>query len=76
MQPGLVSNYEDLNFITIKDLDLLENKFRESQVDLFKSPNIFVADPLGNVILYYSGNIDGKKLLADLKKLLRASKIG
>ena len=56
--------------------DLLENKFRESQVDLFESPNIFVADPLGNVILYYSGNIDGKKLLADLKKLLRASKIG
>ena len=76
VQPGLVSNYEDLNFITIKDLDLLENKFRESQVDLFESPNIFVADPLGNVILYYSGNIDGKKLLADLKKLLSASKIG
>jgi hypothetical protein len=35
-----------------------------------------VADPLGNVILYYSGDIDGKKLLADLKKLLKASKIG
>ena len=36
----------------------------------------FVVDPIGNVILHYSGEVDGKKLLADLKKLLGASKIG
>ena len=76
LEPSLISNYEDLNFITINDLDLVESKFKESKVDLFQSTNLFVADPLGNVILYYSGDIDGKKLLADLKKLLKASKIG
>ena len=76
LEPSLTSSYEDLNFITINDLDLVESKFKESKVKLFQSTNLFVADPLGNVILYYSGDIDGKKLLADLKKLLKASKIG
>ena len=76
LKSSLSSNYENLNFITINDLNLLEEKFKESEIDLFENPNIFVADPLGNVILHYSGAIDGKKLLADLKKLLRASNIG
>ena len=76
LEPGLISNYENLNFITINNLVLVERKFNDSKVVLFQSPNQFVADPLGNVILYYAGDIDGKKLLADLKKLLKASKIG
>ena len=76
LKSSLSSNYENLNFITINNLSLLEEKFEGSQINLFEAPNLFVADPLGNVILHYSGNIDGKKLLADLKKLLKASKIG
>jgi hypothetical protein len=34
---------------------------------------VFVADPLGNVILSYPREIDQKELLRDLKRLLRGS---
>ena len=49
-------------------------KFKESKVNLFQSTNLFVADPLGNVILYYSGDIDGKKLLSLIQLLNTFSK--
>lgn len=34
---------------------------------------VFVADPLGNVILSYPKDVDQKELLRDLKRLLRGS---
>lgn len=37
---------------------------------------IFVVDPLGNIIMYYSPEHQGKDLLEDLKWLLRLSNIG
>ena len=37
---------------------------------------IFLIDPLGNVILKYKENFQGKKLLKDIKKLLKLSRIG
>ena len=70
------TTYQDLNFIEIKDQSKTVREFKKSGIDPFAQPNMFVIDPIGNIILHYSGEVDGKKLLADLKKLLGASKIG
>ena len=37
---------------------------------------LLLTDPLGNVILGYDKGFEGKKLLKDIKKLLKLSKIG
>lgn len=73
---GFFSTYQDLNFIKIKDKEKVMQKFKASNINPFQQPNIFIVDPIGNIVLYYSGEIDGKKFLTDLKKLLKASKIG
>ncbi|MFL2761246.1 MAG: hypothetical protein ACJ0BP_02475 [Gammaproteobacteria bacterium] len=70
------TTYQDLNFIEVKDQSTTIQEFKKNGIDPFAQPNMFVIDPIGNIILYYSGEVDGKKLLADLKKLLGASKIG
>ena len=70
------TTYQDLNFIEVKDQSTTIREFKKNGIDPFAQPNMFVIDPIGNIILHYSGEVDGKKLLADLKKLLGASKIG
>ena len=70
------TTYQDLNFIEVKDQSATIREFKKNGIDPFTQPNMFVIDPIGNIILHYSGEVDGKKLLADLKKLLGASKIG
>jgi hypothetical protein len=70
------STYQDLNYIEIKDESRIIKAFELNNIDPFDQPNLFVIDPIGNIILHYSGEVDGKKLLTDLKKLLGASKIG
>ena len=70
------TTYQDLNFIEVKDQSTTIQEFQKNGIDPFAQPNMFVIDPIGNIILHYSGEVDGKKLLADLKKLLGASKIG
>ena len=70
------TTYQDLNFIEVKDQSTIIQEFKKNGIDPFAQPNMFVIDPIGNIILHYSGEVDGKKLLADLKKLLGASKIG
>ena len=70
------TTYQDLNFIEVKDQSTTMREFKKNGIDPFAQPNMFVIDPIGNIILHYSGKVDGKKLLADLKKLLGASKIG
>jgi cytochrome oxidase Cu insertion factor (SCO1/SenC/PrrC family) len=37
---------------------------------------IYLVDPLGNIMMYYSVEFVGKELLKDLKKLLKTSNIG
>lgn len=37
---------------------------------------LVLADPLGNLVLVYDNNYEGKALLKDFKRLLKASKIG
>ena len=70
------TTYQDLNFIEVKDQSTTIQEFKKNVIDPFAQPNMFVIDPIGNIILHYSGEVDVKKLLADLKKLLGASKIG
>ena len=70
------TTYQDLNFIEVKDQSTTIQEFKKNGIDPFAQPNMFVIDPIGNIILHYSGEVDGKKILADLKKLLGASKIG
>ena len=68
----------DLNLksITAKNIDLVKKQMLQVGLDPFKQPGFLLADPLGNVILSYQGEIDPKKILSDIKKLLRASKVG
>ena len=76
MLENFFTTYQDLNFIEVKDQFTTIQEFKKNGIDPFAQPNMFVIDPIGNIILHYSGEVDGKKLLADLKKLLGASKIG
>lgn len=39
-------------------------------------PGLYLADPHGNIILYYKKDADPEKLLKDLTRLLRISQIG
>ena len=43
---------------------------------LLNSYDMLLMDPLGNIMLYYKSEQDGKDLLEDLKRLLKVSKIG
>lgn len=53
---------------------------------LFLNPNsgysdemlgdIYIVDPLGSIMMHYSPDMDPKNILTDVKRLLRASKIG
>jgi len=38
--------------------------------------DIYIIDPLGNVMMHYSPEMEPKSILSDLKRLLRTSKIG
>jgi hypothetical protein len=38
--------------------------------------NIYLVDPLGNIVLRYSADLDIKRLAKDLERVLRASRIG
>jgi hypothetical protein len=39
-------------------------------------PGVFLADPLGNLVLYYRFEQAGRPILDDLKRLMRVSQIG
>ncbi len=72
----LFQSETNLTAISAKNLNLLRQKMTEAGINPFIQPGFLLADPLGNIILSYQGNIDPKKILSDIKKLLRASKIG
>ena len=72
----LFQSEKNLTAISAKNLNLLRQKMTEAGINPFIQPGFLLADPLGNIILSYQGNIDPKKILSDIKKLLRASKIG
>lgn len=72
----LFQSETNLTAISAKNLNLLRKKMTEAGINPFIQPGFLLADPLGNIILSYQGDIDPKKILSDIKKLLRASKIG
>ena len=53
----------------------LQDKKSLSQISLGR-PGLFLRDPNGNVILFYSVKNAGKPMLKDLKHLLKVSNIG
>lgn len=40
------------------------------------SPGVWVVDPLGNLVLKHPLNYEGKALLGDMRRLLKASRLG
>jgi hypothetical protein len=40
------------------------------------APQLWIVDPLGNLVLRYPAEADGKNILIDLKQLLKISNIG
>ena len=56
---------------------VLLNKFSlDNTVNPIKSGYIYISDPLGNLMMSYPADINPQGILKDLKKLLRASRIG
>jgi len=68
----MTDNYPNLILIDNepRDLHIIINKISNNQ------SMVLLVDPLGNVILAYRNDFNGKKLLKDLKKLLKLSRIG
>lgn len=54
----------------------ISDRLNLSADQLLASQNIFIVDPIGNIILKYKAPYDYKDFLADLKRLLKASQIG
>tara|TARA_Y100001970_G_C14169587_1_gene823356 strand:- start:738 stop:1346 length:609 start_codon:yes stop_codon:yes gene_type:complete len=76
---SLFTNYKGQQVINTDgiDIDFLLDKFRnEDNNDPLKSQRIYISDPLGNLMMSYPANIHPRGILKDLKKLLRASRIG
>jgi len=65
LYPGMIYVYDKPN-----NLHGIIDTISENQ------SSIFLIDPLGNVILKYNEEFQGKKLLKDIKKLLKLSRIG
>jgi hypothetical protein len=70
--PALLREHEGLNAVRVSGGSLLE--------ELPSSGNpagyIFVIDPLGSLMLRFPGDPDARRMLRDLVRLLRASRIG
>ena len=76
---SLFTNYKGQQVINTDgiDIDFLLDKFsNEDNNDPLKSQRIYISDPLGNLMMSYPANIHPRGILKDLKKLLRASRIG
>ena len=73
--PPIFSNgiYKYPNLIVVSNQSSTFNKVLNK---VKRNHNLFLVDPNGNVILGYNENFEGKKLLKDIKKLLKLSKIG
>ncbi|MFQ3261912.1 hypothetical protein [Reinekea sp.] len=73
---GLKQNYPRLTVNTTKESPLSKQLLdRVSAEDLAKNP-VFIADPFGNVMLYFTNEHDYKAQISDIKKLLKLSTIG
>ena len=64
-----------INSANVTDFDSADVPFNAAVGEL-ANDKLYIMDPLGNVILHYAPAPDRKAFLADLKKLLKASRIG
>ena len=69
-QPGLIAR--DLDSAEGHELDTV----LESATAADGKARIWIADPLGNLVLSYPADTDPRGMIADLKKLLKLSHIG
>lgn len=73
---GLKQNYPRLTVKTTSESPLSKQLLdRVPAEDLAKNP-VFIADPFGNVMLYFTNEHDYKAQISDIKKLLKLSTIG
>lgn len=64
----------DANFV---DVNTLVNKFRLTETDNpLTAGRLYIIDPLGNLMMSFQAEANPRDILKDLKKLLRASRIG
>lgn len=55
----------------------LLDKFRlDNSVDPSSANKIYIIDPMGNLMMHYPPDINPRSIMKDLKKLLKASRIG
>ena len=55
----------------------LLNKFRLNDgLDPLRANKIYIIDPMGNLMMHYPPDINPRSIMKDLKKLLKASRIG
>lgn len=71
----LTEYYPDLMRAKLSPL-AFNTLFPVTSIDQDMLGEIYIIDPLGNVMMHYSPDIDPKGILSDLKRLLRVSKIG
>lgn len=73
----LIENYPDLIRAKFEPIDF-HKLFSTTtpSVDNEMLGEIYIIDPLGNIMMHYSPDVDPKGILSDLKRLLRVSKIG
>ncbi|HJS21932.1 MAG TPA: hypothetical protein VJ764_04695 [Steroidobacteraceae bacterium] len=70
-QPGLIAR--DLDSAAGRELDaILQSSVRAGEA----RSRIWIADPLGNLVLSYPADTDPRGMIADMKKLLKLSHIG
>jgi hypothetical protein len=63
------------------DMPLLESNASNplawpDDINLRQTPQIYLVDPFGNVMMHYGADHTGKEMLEDLKQLMKLSQIG
>ena len=74
LEPDVQADYPGLQVREVSP-DLVEQVFAR-RVGTTDGYEIYIVDPLGNLMMRYAPEQSGNDLLDDLKKLLRVSKIG
>ncbi len=64
--------------IAYSDLDVVQKKLdaENLDIDLTKEPYVFLIDPVGNVMMYYTEEHSPQQIMSDLEKLLKYSSLG
>lgn len=72
----LNQNYPRLTVKPISNSDLSDQLRSRVPAEVLANNPVFIADPFGNVMLYFTADHDYKAQISDIKKLLKLSTIG